>query len=157
MAGGTGATQPQPGRGDTVMLSSPDGRGPVVHLFPADPRLAADVRRVAESIARAPDDDDAFLEELEMGLRKWYPRLSIHAQAELASLAPASRVWYAMRDGRVHGEDPRIDRLHAALAAARDVTEDAGAAIVRSRSIRKVVLAGVDGAASGGAEGQDGA
>lgn len=95
--------------------------------------------------------------ELEMGLRRWYPRLSIHAQADLASLAPASPVWYAMRDGRVHGEDPRIDRLHAALAAARDVTADADAAIYRSRSIRRAVLSGANGATSADAGEQDGA
>jgi hypothetical protein len=121
---------------DHVEFTSPRRGRIIVRVFPPDRRLADDIRRVGLAVLGTSADDAGLRHNLETGLRGWYPRLTIHEQEDLASLLPEDRTWYAMRDGRVHQPDPRIDRLHAALANARDLTEEADSALDRSRTIR---------------------
>jgi hypothetical protein len=106
----------------------------IVRVFPEDRRLAEDARRVA--LAAAPDatDVDGLRQGTETGLRAWYPRAAIHVREDLAALNTVETLWYVMRDGRVH-PDARRDRLHNALATARDVTAEATQALLRSREL----------------------
>jgi hypothetical protein len=121
--------------GATVSISTADGTTVVVRTFPEDPHVAADVLKVVSMIATPGSRPPQLLEELERGLRAWYPRMRIRPREELASLSQTEHVWYAMRDGRVHPPDSRLDRLHAAMATARDVTSDADHAIARAREL----------------------
>lgn len=136
MAEGDAVRGPVPASGDHGSFITPEGRRLVVRVFPADRRLVADLQRVAARVLGSCATDSAFRDALEAGLREWYPRMAIHPQADLASLLPSERLWYAMRDGRVHRRDARLERLHSALATARDVTEVADAALCRSRTLR---------------------
>ena len=136
---------PTPITVDHVAFTGPEGARIVVRVFPQDRRLAEDIRRVGLAALGASADDAELRLRIERGLRGWYPRLSIHEQEQLASLLPHERTWYAMRDGRVHQADPRIDRLHAALATARDLTAEADSALGRSRAIQTEVVGGRPG------------
>jgi hypothetical protein len=118
------------------MLRAGRGRTIQVHVFPDEKRLAADVVRAADSVApEAGSDRELSRAAVEHRLRVWYPRLVIHSRTDFAAIVPSEEVWYVMRDGRIRRPDERIERLHAALATARDVTADADAALIRSRSI----------------------
>jgi hypothetical protein len=118
------------------MLRGAPGRMIQVHVFPDEKRLAADVARAADSVRdSAGSDDELSRAAVEQRLRAWYPRLVIHSRTEFAAIMPSEEVWYVMRDGRVRRPNDRIERLHAALATARDITADADAALIRSRTI----------------------
>ena len=107
-----------------------------LHVFPDEARLAADVARAAALVdPEAHTDRERWRVAVEQRLRTWYPRLVIHSRTDFAAIMPSEEVWYVMRDGRVRRPDDRIERLHAALATARDVTEEADAALTRSRGI----------------------
>jgi len=111
-----------------------------LHVFPDEARLAADVAKAADAVdPEARSDRERWRAAVEQRLRTWYPRLVIHSRTDFAAIMPSEEVWYVMRDGRVRRPDDRIERLHAALATARDVTADADAALVRSRGIAAAV------------------
>jgi len=122
-------------RGVDVVITTRDGTVVVVHPFPEDAHVAADIERVATRLAAVEPRLTELREELEATLRAWYPRIAIRPREELATLSHAEHVWYAMRDGHVHTPDARLDRLHAAMATARDTREDANDAIARARDI----------------------
>ncbi len=124
-----------------------DGTVVVVHAFPEDVHVAADIRRIAAEVASRSRGLDDLRDRLEDRLRGWYPRMRIRPRETLASLSESEHVWYAMRDGRVHPPDTRLDRLHAAMAGARDVKQDSQEALARARelvgSVRKRRPSGV--------------
>jgi hypothetical protein len=109
-----------------------------IRVFPAEQRLAKDVGRAVGQVAGSATDAEDLLVRLQNALRAWYPRMTIHERLEFGALDGAEPLWYALRDGRIHPDDPRKDRLHAALATARDMTEEASLNLDRAR-----VLAGV--------------
>jgi hypothetical protein len=117
-----------------VTIRAAHGRRIVVRLFPEAARLARDVSRAAAEVGDAATEE-ALRAALEQRLRAWYPRLTIHERTELAALDLEEPVWYVMRDGRVHLPEPRIDRIHDALAVARDVTSEAAETIARAQEI----------------------
>jgi hypothetical protein len=118
-----------------VSFSTADGASIVVRVFPEDRRLAEDVRRaIGAATPREKSAEDART-TLEAALRAWYPRLRIRPREDLASLSEAEHVWYVMRDGRIHAPEPRLDRLHAALANARDVRTETGDVLTRAREL----------------------
>ena len=120
-------------QGGTFVLDGPGGASIFLRIFPEEARLAEDARRAAEGLGDQASSLDELRAQLEKRLRAWYPRLAIRAREDLASLSQAEHVWYVLRDGRVHGPEPRLDRLHAAMATARDVKSDAARAIERAR------------------------
>jgi hypothetical protein len=123
-----------------VSIRLADGTVVVVHAFPEDVHVADDIRRAVHEVVTPSPDLDHLRQQLEDRLRAWYPRMIIRPRESLATLSQLEHVWYAMRDGRVHAPDARLDRLHAAMANARDVKEDADTAMARARE-----LAGVAG------------
>jgi hypothetical protein len=125
------------GIGD-VTLERPGSRPILVRTFPAERRFADDVRRVAADASTPPCTDEVLRSRIESALRAWYPRLTIHARTDFGALDQAEILWYALRDGRVRPEEPRTDRLHAALATARDVTDEAEAALRHARETASV-------------------
>jgi hypothetical protein len=134
---GGGAVQSSAGPRDVRI---PGGSTIALHVFPDDPRLWRDISRVADRMG--PDevaDPERLRSAIETALRAWYPRLTIHTRTDIAALMPSDEVWYVMRDGRVGRPDERIDRLHAALATARDITEEADAALSRSHQIAATI------------------
>jgi hypothetical protein len=132
---------PDPSRGVRLRpdlqleLTAADGSRILIRTFPEDRRLAEDLQRAAGAALRAAAGDETLLERLEDALRPWYPRLTIHPREDLASLSGEDQVWYAMRDGHIHRPEPRLDRLHAALANARDVKSDSDEAIAHARDL----------------------
>jgi hypothetical protein len=119
----------------SVSFSTADGASIIVRVFPEDRRLADDVRRAVRAATpreRSPEDARTSLEST---LRAWYPRLRIRPREDLPSLSEAEHVWYVMRDGRVHAPEPRLDRLHAAMANARDVQSEAAEVLTRTREL----------------------
>src|SRR5215207_6777855 len=107
-----------------------------LRVFPDEPRLLLDVQDVVTAhVAEADGDPDQLRSTLQGALRAWYPRLEVHERTEFASLVPSDQVWYVIRDGRVRAPDRRTDRLHAALATARDRTAEADAALARSQRV----------------------
>lgn len=134
-----------------VTIETAQGGRIVVRLFPEAARLASDVKRAAAEVADAKTDEE-LRHALETRLRTWYPRLTVHPRTDLAALALQEVVWYVMRDGRVHPTDPRIDRMHDALAVAREVTSEAGEAIARAREVVGAAAGAVSRRASGGTD-----
>ncbi len=142
MAGSQGSAEGQSRSGESrvdpgfVYLRAPGRQTVQVHVFPEDRRLTADIARTAADIGADGEPDlAAWRASLEARLRTWYPRLVIHIRAELAAIMPSEEVWYVMRDGRIRSRDDRTDRLHAALATARDMTAQAGEALSRSQEV----------------------
>jgi hypothetical protein len=107
----------------------------VVRTFPEDPRMAADMRRIADDLAARASGLEDLRRTLELQLRSWYPRMTIRPREQLASLSESEHVWYAMRDGHVHPPNERLDRLHAAMADARDVRSDSAEAMHRAKEL----------------------
>lgn len=119
----------------SVSFATADGASIVVRVFPEDHRLAEDVRRAIRAATPRETSAEDTRTTLESALRAWYPRLRIRPREDLASLSEAEHVWYVMRDGRVHAPEPRLDRLHAALANARDVRTETGDVLTRAREL----------------------
>jgi hypothetical protein len=143
----TGATRgASQSRSSHVTFTLPNGHPLLVRLFPANERLAVDVERVGAKLLPRSRTEPEFRAALQNTLRHWYPQLEIHEQQPLAAIWDGDLTWYLLRDGRVHRENPRVERLHTALGSARDLTEDAQAAIRRSRSIRVGARTAADGA-----------
>jgi len=91
-----------------------------IHAFPNEAAFVRDIRRVALA-ANSDEADEARLRELvESGLRSWYPMVEVRRREALADLTGSEHAWYVIRDGRVGKPRERIDRLHAALEAARE-------------------------------------
>ena len=130
-----------------VRLVRQGSRPVLVRAFPAERHFADDVQRIVLELASEAGDDDTIRERLETTLRAWYPRLSVHERTDFGALDGAEMVWYVLRDGRVRPDDPRIDRIHAALATAREVSDDAETAIRHAREAVAMV-AGRHGARS---------
>ncbi len=142
MAGSQGSAEGQSRSGESrvdpgfLYLRAPGHQTVQVHVFPEDRRLTADIARTAADIGADGEPDlAAWRASLEERLRTWYPRLVIHPRAELAAIMPSEEVWYVMRDGRIRSRGDRTDRLHAALATARDMTAQAGEALGRSQEV----------------------
>lgn len=106
----------------------------VIRVFPSDPRFAADVRRLAGELEPR-DDDESLRRQLEARLRGWYPRVTVHERTEFGAPSHSERLWYVLRDGAVRPPNPGRDRLHAALAAARDLTADSEAVMDHARDL----------------------
>jgi hypothetical protein len=100
------------------------GASVIIHCFPADDSFVRDLRRAAASAsaARAAADSElvGLRDALVAALRAWYPLVALHEREDLASLTRREIVWYLFRDGRVRAQHEASDRLHHALAAARD-------------------------------------
>ena len=126
-------------RATSVSFSTADGASISVRVFPEDSRLAEDVRRAVRDATPRDQSAQAVRTSLESALRAWYPRLRIRPRDDLASLSEAEQVWYVMRDGRVHAPEPRLDRLHAAMANARDVRTESGEVLTRARELAGVL------------------
>jgi hypothetical protein len=123
-----------------IPLPRADGASIRIRVFPSDPRFAEDVRRVAGELASPDglgpsDDDETARRLLESMLRGWYPRATVHERTEFGAPSHSERLWYVLRDGGVRPLNPRRERLHAALATARDLTAESEAVIDESRDL----------------------
>ena len=94
-----------------------------VHVFPADDGLTRDVVRAWRRLDTDRADADTFRNDLELLLRRWYPRLAIQTQSDFASLISEEEVWYVFRDGRVSAPVASRDELYAAMSRARDMAD----------------------------------
>jgi hypothetical protein len=101
----------------------------VVRSFPHDERIAADVRRIALALSASVDSEAALRDRVERALRASYPRLVIRVRDELAGFDSHERVWYVIRDGRIHKPNRTLDRLYEAMGEARS-TYDASVDLV---------------------------
>ena len=94
---------------DFVLMT---GHGPLsARIFPADGRLAQDLRRITEQLDPTLWTPAELPVEVEARLRLSYPRLIIRRREQLASLSETEDVWYVMRDGRVDVAESNLDGL----------------------------------------------
>ena len=108
----------------------------VVRSFPtADRVFAGDVSSAIESVLEtSPDDPVTVVSGL---LRRHYPNVTIHHQADLARLVEWDDVWYAYRDGRILPANAERERLYMLLEAARRTSDDSATILERSRSVAR--------------------
>jgi hypothetical protein len=101
-----------------------DGTRIAVHVFPKSGRLRDEARRLALELASTADTEVALRKLVEQALRLWYPRVTIGVRDDLAGFERHERVWYVMRDGRIHRPNELLDRFYGAMSEARDTYDE---------------------------------
>jgi len=106
----------------------------VIQAFPHDTNFVRDIGRALTQVRASATSESQLLVALRGALRMWYPRIEIQPRNPLAGLIAEEHVWYALRDGRVRRANDQANRLHAAMANARQTSADSEVAVERARA-----------------------